>query len=181
MAAQSLRTDRTTEPTERVRLRVEGVEHAIVAKVARRRPDALVVTQELPFLKPQTIVLDETGRRARIQRVVVDNDGSVPTLVIELAYFSSGSFERTPVPLREEEVPASSRRDPTLGYGEFRLADILPAKASPQPSPKVEVLERRVERGELVVPRPERQSRWLRALDALLRGIADAFTALRER
>ena len=111
----STRQPRSSCAGDRARLRIEGVEAAIVTRVARRRSDALVVVQELPFLRMNARTLDEDGRAARISRVAIDCDGEIPKLVLELAYEDA--------PAEPEHDPVSDgwdRRDQTLGYGEAR-------------------------------------------------------------
>lgn len=69
---------------ERTRLLVDGVQTAITADVTRRRDDGMVVTQPLPFLRLDTPVTADGGRRARISRVCIAMDGDVPRLLLEL-------------------------------------------------------------------------------------------------
>ena len=68
---------------ERTRLYGEGIPNAIIATVARRSHDGMVITQPLPFLRLDTAVT-ESGRRARIARVAIAMDGDVPELLLEL-------------------------------------------------------------------------------------------------
>ncbi len=71
---------------ERTRFFVEGVRAPITACVAGRRSDGIVLTQALPFLRLDTAVTGEDGRRARIARVALAMDGDVPLLRLELAH-----------------------------------------------------------------------------------------------
>lgn len=83
--------DRSTNPpstasTQRTRLQIEGVRSPVLARVARRRDSGMTCVQELPFLRLESAVTDEQGRRARIARVALSVDNDMPKLVIELAY-----------------------------------------------------------------------------------------------
>lgn len=103
---------------DRARLRIEGVSSPIVTRIARRRAGALVVEQELPFLRMNARVQDEDGRAARIARVAIDAESEVPKLVLELAYDDEGDGG---VEVSVDPVDAGwDRRDQTLGYGEQR-------------------------------------------------------------
>ena len=85
---------------ERARLSIEGVRAPIVTRVARRREDALVVTQELPFLRLGSRVLAEDGRAARIARVAVDCETEDTFLYANITNISEmGIFVRTQEPL----------------------------------------------------------------------------------
>jgi hypothetical protein len=70
--------------TERTRLFVDSVGTTITADVSRRSADSMIVTQALPFLRLDTSVVGDDGRRARIARVGIAMDGDVPRLSIEL-------------------------------------------------------------------------------------------------
>lgn len=70
--------------TERTRLFVDSVGTTITAEVSRRSADSMIVTQALPFLRLDTSVVGDDGRRARIARVGIAMDGDVPRLSIEL-------------------------------------------------------------------------------------------------
>ena len=78
---------------ERTRLFVEGVGTAITAEVTRRRSDRLVVAQALPFLRLDTPVVAEGGKRARIARVAIAMEGDVPRLMLELAHDDAPPLE----------------------------------------------------------------------------------------
>ena len=78
---------------ERTRLFVEGVGTAITAEVTRRRSDRLVVAQPLPFLRLDTPVVAEGGKRARIARVAIAMEGDVPRLMLELAHDDAPPLE----------------------------------------------------------------------------------------
>jgi hypothetical protein len=80
-----------TQPTrtakgERTRLYLVDVENPIVTKVAERHEGGMTCVQELPFLRIESLVEDDRGRKARIARVSVAVEKNVPKLVIELAY-----------------------------------------------------------------------------------------------
>ena len=72
--------------TERTRLFVDSVGTTITADVSRRSADSMIVTQALPFLRLDTSVVGDDGRRARIARVGIAMDGDVPRLSIELLH-----------------------------------------------------------------------------------------------
>lgn len=125
---QAVRTERSSRPRishphdgagERARLRIEGVRAPIVTTVARRRDDALVVVQELPFLRQGSAVLDDHDRRARIARVAVDADRDVPCLVLELAY-EPAHAAAVPAPPPDDSRAARRARDATIGYEQPR-------------------------------------------------------------
>lgn len=80
------KSESTLDLREKVRFAIEGVRAPIVATVAKRRADGLVLVQKLPFLKRDSLVCDDTQRQARIARVALDSGRDVPELVIELAY-----------------------------------------------------------------------------------------------
>lgn len=92
---------------ERTRLFVEGVGTAITAEVTRRRSDRLVVAQALPFLRLDTPVTAEGGKRARIARVAIAMEGDVPRLMLELAHDDAP-------PLEAPVTEAEAEREPTL-------------------------------------------------------------------
>jgi len=76
--------DRTSPP--RARLHIDGVRSPVLARVARRRETGMTCVQELPFLRLESAVTDDRGRRARIARVALSVEKNMPKLVIELAY-----------------------------------------------------------------------------------------------
>lgn len=83
--------DRTSTPPsnatpQRARLHIDGVRSPVLARVARRRESGMTCVQELPFLRLESAVTDDRGRRARIARVALSVENDVPKLVIELAY-----------------------------------------------------------------------------------------------
>jgi hypothetical protein len=79
--------DRTSTPTTgRARLHIDGVRSPVLTRVARRRDTGMTCVQELPFLRLESAVTDDRGRRARIARVALAVENDVPKLVIELAY-----------------------------------------------------------------------------------------------
>ncbi len=80
------RSSNAPTSTQRARLHIDGVRSPVLARVARRRESGMTCVQELPFLRLESAVTDDRGRRARIARVALSVEGSVPKLVIELAY-----------------------------------------------------------------------------------------------
>ncbi len=85
----------------RARLFLGGVGAAVSADVCSRTRDRLTVRHALPFLKLESEVMDEDGRRARISAVRVYVEDDVPTLHMELTY----------------PTTRTARRDETLPYG----------------------------------------------------------------
>src|SRR5690606_31636225 len=100
-------TDMNVAGIERTRLVVEGVGTAITAEVTRRRSDRLVVAQAVPFLRLDTPVTAEGGKRARIARVAIAMEGDVPRLMLELAHDDAP-------PLEAPVTEAEAEREPTL-------------------------------------------------------------------
>jgi hypothetical protein len=101
-----------------VRFALEGVRAPIVATVAKRRADGLVLVQKLPFLKRHSLVCDEAQRPARIARVALDSGRDVPELVIELAYDDPTPVSET-ISTRAEDITWTdlpTRRDATVPY-----------------------------------------------------------------
>lgn len=205
---QSARQSRVSFPHpgagERARLRIAGVERPIVTTVARRREDALVVVQELPFLRVGSEVQDEDGRSARLARVAMDvSRDQVPRLVLELAYDDElpaqgpgdGGSGIVAIDVGREE---RRERDATLGYDQRRpgttvargvtrreravedtlLFAIEPAAARCDSRPSTP--PHLVRRGsELELALRALFARFEAAADALSRGLAQAFAALR--
>ncbi len=81
---QPMRT--SSVPGERTRLYLADIANPIVTQVARRRETGMTCVQELPFLRIESLVEDDRGRKARIARVALAVDKNVPKLVIELTY-----------------------------------------------------------------------------------------------
>ena len=81
---QPMRT--SAVPGERTRLYLADIANPIVTQVARRRETGMTCVQELPFLRIESLVEDDRGRKARIARVALAVDKNVPKLVIELTY-----------------------------------------------------------------------------------------------
>lgn len=81
---QPMRTSNV--PGERTRLYLADIANPIVTQVARRRETGMTCVQELPFLRIESLVEDDRGRKARIARVALAVDKNVPKLVIELTY-----------------------------------------------------------------------------------------------
>lgn len=199
---QTTRTSRPSFPNalppgagERARLHLEGVRGPIVTTVARRRTDALVVVQELPFLRLHSEVRDDQQRRARIARVAVDVQRDVPRLVLELAYDDDDAAEGDAI---EVEVAAPARRDATIGYDQrrpdagARASEIPPSARSAhdtlvfatdptalrdtRPSTPPHLARRGTER-QLALR--ALHARFRAAIDAFSHGLAAALTALR--
>jgi hypothetical protein len=72
--------------SQRARLHIDGVRTPVLTRVARRRETGMTCVQELPFLRLESAVTDDQGRRARIARVALSVEKDMPKLVIELAY-----------------------------------------------------------------------------------------------
>lgn len=72
--------------SQRARLHIDGVRSPVLTRVARRRETGMTCVQELPFLRLESAVTDDQGRRARIARVALSVEKDMPKLVIELAY-----------------------------------------------------------------------------------------------
>ncbi len=112
---------------ERTRLSVDGLPTRITADVTRRRADRLVVTQALPFLRLDTSVTDDDGRRARISRVAIAMDGDVPRLLLELV----DEAPMTPVPAPEAEAEVAEEADATTALETSPAAEDEPPSAEP--------------------------------------------------
>jgi hypothetical protein len=94
---------------ETAKLRIEGVQAPVIATVARRRDDAVILYRDLPFLGPDAEVRDENDRAARFGRVAIDAEREVPRLVLELIY-------EGPAISGEGAIPDLARRDGTVDY-----------------------------------------------------------------
>ena len=102
--------------SNRTRLHLKGVGSSITADVARRRPDGLVVTQPLPFLRLDSSVT-ESGRRSRIRRVAIAMDGDVPQLLLELHHDGKASEDDTEESFTPGMSARPARTDSTVPYG----------------------------------------------------------------
>lgn len=102
--------------SNRTRLHLRGVGSAITADVARRRPDGLVVTQPLPFLRLDSSVT-EGGRRSRIKRVAIAMDGDVPQLLLELHHEQRTEEDDTEESFTPGMSAHPARTDSTVPYG----------------------------------------------------------------
>lgn len=121
-------TDRTSSPpapgSQRARLHIDGVRTPVLARVARRRETGMTCVQELPFLRLESAVTDDLGRRARIARVALSVEKDVPKLVIELAYDD-----------HDDDFPSGP---PAVPYGAIAVApapdtfDTLPGAQAPE-------------------------------------------------
>lgn len=74
---------------ERAKLMLENLSSPVVARVAHRSAERMTVKQALPFLKLESGVRDEEGRRAVIRSVGVAMEGGTPNLVLDLVYESA--------------------------------------------------------------------------------------------
>ena len=101
--------------TERARLFVDGVTAPITADIADKREDGMVVRQSLPFLRLDTEVTGDDGRRTRIARVRISMSGDVPSLELELEDVTDDDVEAAPAftPGVSERPP---RNDSTVPY-----------------------------------------------------------------
>jgi hypothetical protein len=84
------------------RLYLDAIGAHVVARVTERSPTHLTVSRELSFLKLDSVVHDETGRRARVSGVSVVLEKGTPRLVLELAY------EEASAQLELPDLPATS-------------------------------------------------------------------------
>jgi len=129
------------------RLYLDDVPTPVVARVARRTPEALTLSQDLHFLRLHKGVRDAEGRHAELASVYLAVHGDTPRLMLELRYTEG------PVAASESPTPASGlrrarsdaaeayaplgvsqrppRRDATVPYvvGEEGAADPAPAQA----------------------------------------------------
>ncbi|MFO0695756.1 MAG: PilZ domain-containing protein [Polyangiales bacterium] len=127
-----------------VALRLDGVASELVAEVAHTSDDALLVEQELPFLRIGTGVASEDGRRGVLQAVDLRLEGDTPRLVLTVAFPEA---ERVPAEAPalltealEEPVEAASDLD--------TLPDAVPAfaGAAADPADEPALVERAVPR-----------------------------------
>ena len=103
--------------TKRARFFVEGVSAAVSADLVNERDDSLVVAQALPFLRLDTPIRDEQGRKGHIRRIALSMECDVPSLIIEL---SRDEVSDEPEPPAVSIVPGVSlappRPDATTPY-----------------------------------------------------------------
>jgi hypothetical protein len=76
----------TTVRGRRAKLMLENLSSPVVARVEHRSAERMTVRQALPFLKLDSGVRDEEGRRAVIRSVGVAMEGGTPNLVLDLVY-----------------------------------------------------------------------------------------------
>jgi hypothetical protein len=101
----------------RTRLQLEGLPTPVVTRVVRRSDQGATLHQPLPFLQLQGAVVDENGRRGRIEWVDVALDGDVPALVLEVSYQPRIPDPRMlPTPTAPSTRGAPSRRDATVPF-----------------------------------------------------------------
>lgn len=129
------------------RLYLDDLPTPVVARVARRTPEALTLGQDLPFLRLRSGVRDADGRHAELASVYLAVHGDTPRLMLELRYTSAltdaapdpcqarRDHAPTYAPLGESRAPA--RRDATVPYvleGALRSSE-HPVGESCPPSP----------------------------------------------
>jgi hypothetical protein len=141
------RSSRVSAPGhERTRLHIAGVRQPVLTRVARRRETGMTCVQELPFLRLESEVVDDRGRRARIARVALSVERDVPKLVIELAYDDHDDHDDdagppgAPFGAIVEPARPARRVDETIGYDERFRADPIDSLREP-PVTLREVLE----------------------------------------
>lgn len=76
----------TSARGQRAKLMLESLSSPVVARVEHRSAERMTVKQALPFLRLESGVRDEEGRRAVIRSVGVAMDGGTPNLVLDLVY-----------------------------------------------------------------------------------------------
>lgn len=133
----------------RARLFLDGVGPGVVTDVTSRDLHGMTVERRLPFLRLDTEVLDEEGRRGRIRDVRVDVHDGTPALVLDLEYEeeevdvfgADDTLPAFPLPfeLREEpelrvEVVSGTpmRRDSTVPW--FGGALVEPSRVTVEPT-----------------------------------------------
>lgn len=143
-----------------VRLRLDAVPAPVVARVAHRQEDRIVVAHPLPFLRLQGVLRDEDGRAGRIEAVRLDLREGTPSLIVGVVY------ERKTEPF----APAAREDDTLPGFGP-EMTEVVQAKRrdetmsfeAPGVSPRCEVVLGEVP----AVPaaRPSRRAAtWLRPI-----------------
>ncbi|GAB4208012.1 MAG: hypothetical protein OHK0013_26070 [Sandaracinaceae bacterium] len=132
------RSSRASAPGhERTRLHIAGVRQPVLTRVARRRETGMTCVQELPFLRLESEVVDDRGRRARIARVALSVERDVPKLVIELAYDDRDDHDDdvgppgAPFGAILEPARPVRRADQTIGYDERFRADPIDSLREP--------------------------------------------------
>lgn len=85
-SAVSASEEPVSEEPATVALRLDGVASELVAEVAHASHDALLVEQELPFLRIGTGVASEDGRRGVLQAVDLRLEGDTPRLVLTVSF-----------------------------------------------------------------------------------------------
>jgi hypothetical protein len=73
-------------PPEKIRVMLDGVSTPVIATVIDRGVRTMMVEQALPFLKLETGLVDEHGRRGRIVSVDLAVEGDTPRLLLDLAF-----------------------------------------------------------------------------------------------
>jgi hypothetical protein len=98
---------------ERIRVQLDGVKTPVVATVIDRCQRSMTVEQALPFLKLETGIVDEQGRRGRIVAVDLSVEGDTPKLLLDLA------FDETTLP----DPPPADATAPRSGAGSAQPSD----------------------------------------------------------
>jgi hypothetical protein len=78
--------DHDSDAGAETRLQLDGLGTPIVTRVTRHGPRGMTVEQTLPFLRLQTVVVDEADQRSRIASVSMVVYDGIPRLVLDLAY-----------------------------------------------------------------------------------------------
>ncbi|MBC7173368.1 MAG: hypothetical protein H5U40_13095, partial [Polyangiaceae bacterium] len=104
-----------------IELRLDGVGSPLVAELAHESSHAIVVEQELPFLRLGTGVTGEDGRRGHLHAVDLRLDGALPRLVLTVRYEVDEIAEATEV-AAARAIEAEPEEEPL-----DTLPDLLPA------------------------------------------------------
>jgi hypothetical protein len=152
---------------ERIRVQLDGVKTPVIATVIDRCERSMTVEQALPFLKLETGIVDEQGRRGRIVAVDLSVEGDTPKLLLDLAFDETTLADPPPadatVPdfdsVEDEEVSEIRSVTPSSA-GAIDMAPMpsesvvrVEARASVVHAPNVEV------RMELPPPKPVEPAR----------------------
>lgn len=113
-----------TGRNEKARFVLENFDSPVIAKVAHRSEGQMTVKQALPFLKLESGLRDEQGRRAVIRSVGVTVEGGTPNLVLDLVYDATIGPTEPSIGL-DDTLPAQTliastrpgRPDQTIPYG----------------------------------------------------------------
>ncbi|MEM9195563.1 MAG: PilZ domain-containing protein, partial [Myxococcota bacterium] len=138
-----------------VRLRLDGVDTQIAARVLHRDAEGVTLEQELPFLRLLTgLTVGEDGKRGRIQSVDLVVENGAPRLVLDVSYEPEPTAVDLPAPadatLRDYDPPHAFAEvsDDTIDTGRSepsaRKAEGLEPRQEPS-ARKAEGLEPRQE------------------------------------